>query len=94
MLFPKDERRRQARSFTWLLWEMKVEILYKIDEIVKHSFSDMKFKIIWYNIIKSLWIKYVCLQENSVDYVYMLEVELQRLSKDKIWFICLRNKKW
>jgi hypothetical protein len=94
MLLSKDEWKRQARSFTWLLWEMKVEILYKIDEIVKHSFSDMKFKIIWYNIIKSLWIKYVCLQENSVDYVYMLEVELQRLSKDKIWFICLRNKKW
>ena len=71
---------------------LKYQVSYKIWDIVEHSFNDMTFKVIWYNII---WdkVQYICLQWEKTDYVYMNEIELKPYKKRFIWFTYSKWKK-
>ena len=70
---------------------LKYQVSYKIGDIVEHSFNEMKFKVVWYNIIDTK-IQYICLQSDKTEYVYMNEIELKPHKNTFIWFIYPRWK--
>lgn len=64
-----------------------IKVKHNIWDIVEHEFNWNSFKVIWYNYIKSLWIKYICLQSENDDYIYLSECELKKSKNNhKIWF--------
>lgn len=70
-----------------------IKIKYKIWDVVEHEFNWNQFKVIWYNYIKSVWIKYICLQSEENDYLYLAECELKKSKNNhEIWFIINWNK--
>ena len=66
---------------------LKIKVSHNIGDIVKNSFNDNKYKVILYNYIESVWIKYICMQSDKDDFLYLSEIELKKTKERTIWFI-------
>lgn len=64
---------------------LKIPVTHKIGDEVQHSLNDMKFKVVWYNVIGDR-VQYICLQSEKTDFAYMNEVELKPHKETQIWF--------
>lgn len=71
---------------------MKIEIKYKIWSYVEHSFNWSKYIVIGYWYVETQWIKYICLQSEKEEWLYLLDIEIKwNVKKEKIELI--RKKK-
>jgi len=67
---------------------MKINVKYKIWDVVNRSFWEWEYKVIWYNYIETQWLKYICLQKDKQDFLYFSEIELKwKEKKTLIWFV-------
>lgn len=66
---------------------MKIAVGYKIWEIVENSFSEKKYRVIWYNYIATEGVKYICMQADKSEILYLTWIQLKPSKKEFfIWF--------
>lgn len=65
---------------------IKIKVTHKIGDIVEHSFNWDKFKVIWYDFVETRWIRYICIQSEKQERIYLYWLELKPSRTRVLWF--------